>query len=117
MARTTITAEAVPTNTPLTLEDLTFTAADVSNGNQFAYTGRDICIVFNSHASTTYTFTPSSVAVNGRQDPKHGAAQSLTAGQYMLVNFRGEGWKQTDGYVYLDANNAAIKYCPIVLPA
>jgi len=117
MARTVITSEVMPTNTPLALEDLTFTAADTSNGNAFAYTGRDALIVWNSHASTTYTFTPTSVAINGRQDPKNGVAQNLTAGQFMLVNYRGEGWKQSDGNVYIDANNAAIKFCPIVLPA
>lgn len=117
MARTVITSEVMPTNTPLALEDLTFTAADTSNGNAFAYTGRDALIVENSHASTTYTFTPTSKAINGRHDPKNGVAQNLTAGQRVLVNFRGEGWKQDDGYVYIDANNAAIKFCPIVLPA
>lgn len=116
MPRTTISPEVIPTNTPLTEEVVVWVAADASNGNQFAHTGRETLLVWNSGAGAR-TFTPTSVAVNGRQDPKNGVAQSIGAGLLRVYNFRGEGWKQSDGYVYIDAEHAEVKYIVFQHPA
>lgn len=115
MARTTIAPDVVPTNTPLTAEAVVWTAADATNGNQFQWTGKEILLVYNSGAGSR-SFTPTSVAINGRQDPKSGVAQSMAAGSLALWNFRGEGWKQSDGYVYIDGSHAEVMFMVLRLP-
>lgn len=112
MPRTTLTKEIAPGATPLTENVLAFTAADVANGNQFAHTGRDYLIVENSGA-TSRNVTLQSVAVNGRQDPKHNTAQAIPAGERRLYGPFKEGWRQSDGFVYLNGDNAEVKFCVI----
>lgn len=117
MPRTTLTPEVVPTGNPLTIEAVVWTASDNANGNQFAYTGREILLVWNAHATLAKTWTPTSVPINGREDPKSGVAQSLAAGIIHVYNFRGEGWKQTDGFVYLTAETGGdIKFMVLQQP-
>lgn len=90
--------------------DLPMTAADASNKNQFAVGGNDLVIAHNTGASA-YTVTVTSVA-----DPQYGrtgdiAAYSIGAGEYAVFGpFNMAGWLQTDGYVYLEASNASVKF-------
>lgn len=117
MARTTIAPEVVPTGTPLTEEVVAWVDADAANGNQFVHTGKEILLVYNSGAGAR-TFTPTSVALNGRHDPKNSVAQSVAAGLLRIYNFRGEGWKQTaDGMVYINGEHAELKFMVIRTPA
>lgn len=97
--------------------DVVATAADTSNQNAVAITGRELVLVENTSADTAYTCTFTSVADrNGRLG--HITSYSLSAGEKALFgNFTLEGWKQTDGKLYLEANNAAIKFLIIKIPA
>lgn len=112
MARTTLTPEVAPGSTPLDEEVLTFTAADVANGNQFAHTGRELLIVENVGAGS-HNVTLQSVAVNGRQDPLHNTSQAVPAGERRLYGPFGNGWRQTDGYVYVNSDHAELEFCVI----
>lgn len=116
--RTALTVKA-PTKVDGTIAanaaDVTFTAADVSNKNSFASTGREILLVFNSGASE-YTATITS-APDDLGRTKDIDAYALAAGDYALFGpVKQKGWKQSDGKVYLEANNAAVKFLVIRLP-
>lgn len=92
--------------------DLTFTAADVVNGNQFAPTGREIVIARNTGGSG-YLVTLVSVA-----DPVTGRVGNVTktvaAGAFAFFEVNNlQGWQQADGNVYLDAANAAVTFAVI----
>jgi len=89
--------------------DVVFTAADVSNKNQFKLEQGDILLAWNSGASP-YTVTLTSVA-DGHKRSGDVTAYSLAAGDIAVMGpFEQEGWKQTDGYFYLEASNAAVKF-------
>lgn len=110
-ARTDLPIENALGSAPLTQQVLTFTAADVANGNEFIHTGDEVLICLNSGASTR-TVTFQSVARNGRQDPLHNTAINITAGQYLAFGpFEGAGWRQSDGYVQVSANHAEVLFC------
>lgn len=89
--------------------DIAFAAADVGNGNQFLCGPMDLVLVWNSGASA-YTVTITSMADHfGRT--KDITTYSIGAGEYAMFGpFTSEGWKQTDGYVYISANNVAVKF-------
>ena len=115
MARTPLTKStplgSLPATLPLVANsaDLTMTAADVGNGNSFVASGKDLVIVQNSHASTTYTVTVTSVAKDGRTGDI--TTYSLAAGVIAVFGpLQTPGWRQTDGSVYLAGSNAAIKF-------
>lgn len=116
MARQTITPQNVSSKWPTALSALTFAVADASNGDQVLLTGREIIIAYNSHASTTYTLAVTSVA-----DPETGrtgdiSATNIAAGAFKMIGpLASEGWRQTDGYLYLNANNASIQFAVIRL--
>lgn len=94
--------------------DFTFTAADTSNYNQAVASNNDLILAFNSGASP-YTVTITSVA-----DPFNRSGDittySLAAGEYAVFGpFSNIGWKQTDGYLYFQGSNAAVKFAVIAL--
>lgn len=97
--------------------DLTETAADVANKNQFQLRPRDLLIVHNTDAAPQ-TVTLTSVAdEHGRT--KDVTAYSLGAGEIAVFGpfYNEEGWKQLDGYVYVEAAAATVKFGVIELPA
>lgn len=109
MARQTLTKTTVPGPNPTAGAAVTMTAADTTNKEQFAVSDGDVILVQNTGGST-YTYTVKSVA-----DPIYGRtgdvnAVSIAAGAIHAVRVGVEGWRQTDGYVYLEANNAAVKW-------
>lgn len=112
MARTTLTIETAAGAAPLAENALTFTAADVANGNQFVHTGRELLLVKNTGVGAN-NVTLLSVAIAGRQDPKNSVAQSIPAGEERLYGPFGNGWRQTDGYVYINGDNAEVTFCAI----
>lgn len=107
MPRTTLTKTASPNPNPTAGVAVTETAGDVANGNQFTWTGREILKLRNSGASTrTYTIT--SIA-----DPfgRLGSitTQNILAGATHTIGpFSDLGWRQTDGYVYVDVSHAEV---------
>jgi len=88
---------------------LTMTAADVANLNEFVASGKDLIVAHNTGGST-YTVT-----VTSAPDPygrtKDVAAVNITAGAYMVFGpLELTGWQQSDGRIYLQASNAAVKF-------
>lgn len=115
MARQTLTKSNSPGPNPTAGVVVTMTAADTTNNEQFALTGREVLIIHNTGASS-YTYTITSVA-----DP-YGrlgdiTTQSIAAGAIHTVGpFGLAGWQQTGGYLYLEASNTAVKFGVIALP-
>jgi hypothetical protein len=94
--------------------DIAQTAADVGNMNAFPMGGDDLLIVQNTHASNAYTFTLTSIAdSHGRTGDV--TTYSLAAGEIAAFRLKQDGWKQTDGNMYLAAENAAIKFSVLAL--
>jgi hypothetical protein len=119
MPRTTITKKTAPGGYPIlpvTADslDLAMTAADVANKNQFAAGGNDLLIAQNSGASP-YTFSVTSVA-DEKKRTGDVSAYSLGAGELAILGpFPAAGWMQPDGMIYLEANNAAVKFAIIAI--
>lgn len=114
MARTTLT-KTTPLGSypslPISADaaDVVFTAADVANKNQFKLEQGDVLLAWNGGASP-YTVTLTSVA-DAHKRTGDVATYSLAAGDVGVFGpFEQEGWKQTDGYFYLEASNAAVKF-------
>lgn len=120
MARTAITA-AVPSGPypalPLDADtlDIAMTAADVANGNYVTFPGNEaLLIVRNSHATTPYTFTVVSSA-DELQRTGDVTEYSLGAGEVAVLRLKRLGWAQSNGQLYLDAENAAILFALVRL--
>lgn len=97
------------------IADLTMVTADISNLNQFTANGNDLVIAHNTGAS------PYTVTITSSPDPfgrtKDIAAYQLDADDYAIFGpFALAGWVQTDGKIYLQANNAAVKFGVVQLP-
>jgi len=94
--------------------DLTFTAADAANFEQTAFTGKELIIAYNSDPANPYTVTIESVADASLGRTGDITTYSLAAGEYGVFGpFTLDGWRQSDGYLYFKASNAAIKFCVI----
>lgn len=119
MPRTTLTKTAAlgpyPT-LPVAADalDAVFTAADVVNKNQFLPTGYDLIIMWNSGAAPyTVTLTTAADAQNRTGDI---ATYSLAAADIAVFKLANKvGFIQADGYVYLEASNASVKFAVISL--
>lgn len=118
MARTTLTKTAVKgpfPALPIGASGLvvTLTAADVANKNQFLPSGNDLLIMQNSGAAP-YTVTITS-AVDAQNRTGDIATYSLAAGDVCAFLVKSSGWVQADGYVYLEASNASVKFGVVAL--
>ena len=117
MPRTSLPIVTAPGAVPLTAETLTWTAADVANGNAFALTGREVLLVRNVGAATR-TVTFQSKAIRGRHDPLHNSAQNVVAGAYVAYGpIPVQGFRQSDQMLYVSANHAEIEFCVLRVPA
>lgn len=119
MARTTLTKTTLYgpyPSLPVTANslDVTLTAADTGNKNQFKASGDSLLIVQNSDGANPYTFTLTSVADSFNRTGDI-TTYSLAAGEVAVLRVKNDGWRQTDGYVYLEGSNAAIKFAVIDL--
>lgn len=91
--------------------DLPFTAADVTNKEQFVPSDNDLVLAWNTGASPyTVTITSAPDALNRTGDI---ATYSIGAGEIAALRIKKQGWVQPDGKVYLEASNAAVKYAII----
>lgn len=89
--------------------NVTMTAVDTTNHNQFVLDGPMILLVQNTGASD-YTFTLTS-AVDPQNRTGDITTYTLSPDEIAAFNIpRTEGWKQTDGYFYLTASNTAVKF-------
>ncbi len=116
MAKTTLTKTTAPGRYASTGAVLTMGAADVTNKNQFLAQGSDLVVAHNTGASAH------TVTINSANDPyaRKGdiTAYSLAAGAYAVFGpFLPLGWQNSDGYVYLEADSAEVKFGVVALPA
>lgn len=93
--------------------DLIMTAADVVNKDQFTPSGDDLVIAHNTGASP-YPITFTSVADEFKRTGNVDA-YSLGAGKLAIFRFKKPGWLQTDGNIYIEAGNPAVKWAVIQL--
>ena len=98
--------------------DVAFTAAGASfaDGAAFPYTGRELLLVRNANAGAQ-TVTISSVP-DSHQRTGDITAYSLAAGEIAAFFLhRTEGWRQSDGKLYIAASAADVEFAVIRLPA
>ena len=90
-------------------------ATDHTNGNKTVLTGAELFVVQNSDIANPYTITFSSVGdALGRTGDI--TTYSLAAGEIAFIGpFPTQGWQQTDGYIYYNSSNDAIKVLPLKL--
>lgn len=111
MPRQQLTKTAFTGPYPAAAAVLTETAEDITNHTAVAITDKTVVVIHNTHASTTYTYTVTSSA-----DALHGrsgdiSAVNLLPGKIAIIGPLGlDGWRQTDGNLYLTANNAAVLF-------
>jgi hypothetical protein len=93
--------------------DLAMTAAQANgtpdNENYVEFRGKGLLIVQNTHATNAYTFTLNS-APDRRQRSGDLTEYSVGAGEIAAFLLKEEGWRQTNGRLHLEAENAAVKF-------
>ena len=95
----------------------TLVAADATNKEQFAVTGKEILVAFNSNAgSTARTVTITSVADQFNRTGDITAYSVPKGALFMFGPAQLMGWKQSDGYVYVEASHAEILWGLFRLP-
>lgn len=114
MARDTLPRTTLPGSyptTPLTanIADLVETAAHVGDGNQIIPSGKDIIIAHNTGIAA-HTVTINSVIDENKRTGtittySVGAGEIAVFGPMIL-----DGWRQADGYIYLEADHADVKF-------
>lgn len=116
MATTSIATQTLSSGYSTTGDSITWTAADVANGNHFTWSGAGKVIVLarNVHATTTYTVTITSVAhsVTGRTGSV--SAVNVAAGAQTAFPLVSDGWKNSSDQVALSANNANIQFAILI---
>lgn len=113
MSRVLVTPTAVTGKWPSALVTITETAADATNKNELALTGREIVIARNTGVSTrTITVTSVSDPLDNRTG--NITTQNILAGKLMMLGpLAPEGWRQTDGFLYIEASNAEVVFSVI----
>lgn len=115
MARVTHTVTSAAGAYPSAGVTVTFIAADTTNKNQGLMTGDELLIARNTGASSR-TVTVESVAnVRGRLGSI--SAESIAAGAYRIYGpfTHKEGWVQTGGYLFFEANHVEVEFAWIKL--
>ena len=109
MAKTTLTKTNANGNFAAAFKVLTMTAADTSNQNDFACSGDDLIVAWNSGASQ-HTITLTSVTYPpGRSGTI--TAETIEAGVIKIFGpMKAEGWMQSDGKIYIEANHVEVKF-------
>lgn len=92
------------------------TAADATNKEQVALTGREIVVAHNTGVGArTVTFTSVADGQTGRTGDI--SAYSIPAGEIAFFGpFTTRGWRQTDGMLYFEAEHAEVEIHVLRLP-
>lgn len=89
--------------------DLTMTAADTVNKEMVALTGNELVVAHNTGAAEHTVTVTSVVDEMGRTG--NVAAYAVGAGEYAVFGpFGTEGWRQSDGKLYFEANHAEVLF-------
>lgn len=97
--------------------ELTFTQADVANGNEVPWAGqRMLLLVWNQSVDTDYYVTVGSVA-----DARGRSTTALTQydcdfGSVSAFLLEREGWQQSDNTLHLDWENNNLYFAVLALP-
>lgn len=115
MARTELTAAAVPKSHPGGSIVYSWTVADTTDQNAVALSAREVLLLKNTGAS------PQDVTISSTPDP-YGREGDLVitvpAGEEHALTFlTRDGWMQTDGMLYLDCASVDISYAVLRLPS
>ena len=106
MARVVHAAVETSGKYPTAPATLTFTAADATNKESTAHTGREVIIFRNSGASTR------NVTVNSVADSRNRTGDltfTLAAGAVKAVGPLGvDGWRQSTGVLHFEADHAEV---------
>lgn len=118
MARQTHTAKAPPSifaAITATSANFTWTACHATDKEQVAHTGREMLLFRNTGAGAR-TVTVTSVADSlGRSGDI--SAYSIGAGLFSVLGpFPVHGWRQSDGYLYFEAEHAEVTCAVIKIP-
>jgi len=104
MARTTLTKSKLSGSYTGASITPTITAGDASNLNQFLMSGGEIISVRNSGGSSRSITIKSATDPYGRSGD---ITESIPAGESRVYGpFLAPGWRQSDGYFYLDPGHA-----------
>ncbi len=108
MARTDLTKTTKPGGYSGSGTKLTMTAADTTNQNKFKATGKDLVVAHNTDTSSHTVTVTSTDDKYGRQEDI--SSYSVPAGEIHIFGpFPLHGWQQSDGYIYLEANNSSVE--------
>jgi len=114
MAQTEISAQGAPGFWSTTGLALTFTAADVANGNKTAGTN-DLVIVAKNTGASPHTVTITSVALDDYSRTGDVAAQSLAASEIRIFRLTKNGWADSNGDFLYAADHAEIEFAAVDL--
>lgn len=93
---------------------LTWTAADVVNGNAYGCTGRELVLVRNVSGVTAADVTVTSVA--DRLGRSGNFVEEVAPGQTRVLMRGIDGWRQPDRTVLLSGETVDIQFVVIRLP-
>ena len=115
MARTVLVKTTAPGGYAAAGVAVTMAAADVGNGNRFVATGKELLVARNSGAVDRTVTIDSAPDPYGREGDI--SAETIAAGAIRVWGpFPLTGWRQSDGYVYVDGSNAEVLFGVIVVP-
>lgn len=113
MPRTTLAVQTAP---DVYADDglvLTFTAADVANGNQFVSNGREVIFVLNADAASRNFTRVSAPDDMGRTED---TVDAIAAGATRMYVMAMQGWRQSTGHVYINGDHAALLIAIVRMP-
>lgn len=115
MARTDLTKTDAPGSYADAGVAVTMAAADDVDKNQFTAEGNDLIIAHNTGASERNITITSSADAFGRTGDI--SSEAIAAGAIRIYGpLKVAGWIQSDGKVYLEADNAEVEFGVIKLP-
>lgn len=89
---------------------ITMTAWDAGLGSRIALTGSEVILIQNTDSGGhTYTITP--IADSGGRTSPSPDAVAIGAGEVVaLGRLALDGYRQADGYLWIDADDATVKF-------
>lgn len=94
--------------------DVTFAACDTVNGNYFDASGEDILLAWNDGGADAYYFTITSV-VDAKNRTGDITEYDVGIDEIAAFKLKNLGWRQTDGGIYVDGENASLKFAILKL--
>lgn len=115
MARTDLTKTEAPGSYGGSGQAVTMVAADVANQNAFVAQGADLIVVHNTDSGAHAVTVTSAPDPFGRNDDI--SSESIAAGEIRVFGpFKTTGWIQSDGKIYLEADDATVELGVVKLP-